>query len=99
MRLIDADALIAESSLLSGTPPTWDNPLGVGCVYGVAVDTIENAPTVDAQPVVHAKFTYYKNNGITDYFKCSDCGNVVNVYLDNFPEHKFCCNCGARMDG
>lgn len=63
------------------------------------VDVFAEIPQVDAQPVVRAKWTYYKNNGITDYFKCSSCDNVVKVSLDDFPKHKFCSNCGARMDG
>lgn len=79
-RLIDADALIAESSLISGTPPTWNNPLGVGCVYGVTVDTIENAPTVDAteEPDI-LKFYYCESED--DYF--------IGRRVDNFYYARF----------
>lgn len=38
-------------------------------------------------------------NGITDYYKCSCCGDTVKVSLDALPKYKFCSECGARMDG
>jgi rubrerythrin len=59
-----------------------------------AEDAIRSMPTVDAAPVVHARW-----DPITRIFKyskqwtCSVCGipSLTN-------RHKFCPGCGARMD-
>ena len=62
---------------------------------------IEDAPTEDVQPVVHAKwekpikpYPYYS-------WKCSECGCEEYRQTDRngqYLEMKYCPNCGAKMD-
>ena len=80
MRLIDADALrqTMESNLYWGLDSD-----------GAILDTIDEAPTIEAAPVVHGRWKQRgKNLG-----ECSECGEVVLV------RYRYCPNCGARMDG
>lgn len=92
MRLVDADALQRAfddahkdepdffcSNFLNdaGNPSTeWD------CVD----DILENAPTIDAQPVKHGKWVKYPS-----IYRCSNCGNPKGM-----PK-PYCELCGARM--
>ena len=58
----------------------------------VPVEAIENAPTIEAEPVRHGKWIY----GVTMYhewMKCSAC----NVSQDLTGCFSFCPNCGAMM--
>jgi len=73
-------------------------------------DFINEQPTVDAAPVVHGEWIKHKPNpevmrlfhqdGIAEamgensiYWTCSECGNWGT------PAHKYCPECGAKMDG
>lgn len=103
MRLIDADALYEEIHDLMYTKESpsviltesgqeiFNSGVGSACCL------VAQASTIDAVPVVHAKWTggkYY--NGTYGYEKtCTNCKKeyvVVYGYL-------FCPYCGARMDG
>ena len=58
-------------------------------------DMIENAPAVDAAPVVHARWDEirdYTQAGLIS-FECSECGRLCDTL------YKYCPRCGARMDG
>lgn len=57
-------------------------------------DLIENAPAVDAAPVVHGLWIYFNcvGNGM---YQCSECFHWVDARVDR----NFCPNCGAKMDG
>ncbi len=81
MRLIDADNLNARLSS-NGTP------------YYTVPD-IENAPTVNAVPVVHGRWIEGKYDSETgDYMeKCSHCGVFSREYWKSY-----CSECGAKMD-
>lgn len=65
--------------------------------YDMIAEKIDNVPAADVAPVVHGE---WKSNGLGGYayvFVCSQCG-----YVDGYPfndRHKFCPNCGAKMDG
>lgn len=54
---------------------------------------IEAVPAADVALVVHGRWV---NRYITgeDPYKCSCCGDSVNVY-----GYHYCPNCGAKMDG
>ena len=82
MRLINADKLNARLSR-NGTP------------YYTVPD-IENAPPVDAVPVVHTQWAHIGG----DEWCCPTCGFVISTEgsWDN-PTKKYCENCGAKMDG
>ena len=93
MRLIDADAL---RKLLADNffQKTWD-----GCQseeYYIAADTIRDAATIDAVPVVHGRWEEADDG---DGAVCSVCGeDFCNVYLE-VERFNYCPNCGAKMDG
>lgn len=57
------------------------------------VDMIQDAPSVDAEPVQHGHWDD-SFDGITPY--CSVCGMSHNC-INRTPD--YCPHCGARMDG
>lgn len=67
---------------------------------GGARKIMEEAPAVDAVPVVHARWIY-ESEGIGDYSHCSECGCRVGGgrISDLSVMYKYCPNCGAKMDG
>ena len=99
MRLIDADALdylcfkIIEDDYNQGAAPTsWAQ------AYSAFQDDIDNAPTIEAEPVRRGRWlTEYGDHiyaGLRPMFICcSECGMVTAV------EWHYCPNCGAKMDG
>lgn len=58
-------------------------------------------PTIDAAPVVHARWTAECVRGDMAFrFRCSSCmGDVWYGYLVRSCDYNYCPNCGARMDG
>ena len=89
MRLIDADALrqTMESNLYWGLDSD-----------GAILDTIDDAPTVDAAPVVHGRWLTseeYANQGNNGWVYCSECEQPMR----DFYGWGYCPNCGAKMDG
>ena len=86
MRLIDADAFLERMSRTDR-------------FFGVVFD-INDAPTVDAVPVVHGRWLTWEEQfpGRTPRKKsmlgefCSTCHN----HADNMSD--YCPNCGAKMD-
>lgn len=88
MRLIDADALLQRA-----IPHGWSTPKWVSDI------AIEDAPTIDAAPVVHGKWEWNTNNG---FYYCSNC-KTVSPREDQDGEYcdcpNYCPNCGAKMDG
>ena len=71
----------------------------------IAQQIVEEAPAVDAAPVVHGYWFLTE----PEYLNCSVCGNsyytgieTLSMALDHLEfagGHKFCPNCGAKMDG
>ena len=59
------------------------------CGTGDAIDIIEDAPTVDAVPVVHGEWIHHDDGVVT----CSECGNAES------SDSYYCRYCGAKMDG
>ena len=57
---------------------------------------IDNAPAVDAVPVVHGRWEW--RGGVP---WCSNCGEMLNGYsYDNgVYTTPYCSECGAKMDG
>lgn len=81
MRLIDADDLDEKGIEFSDTN-----------VY-VPIEEIWNAPTIEAEPVVHGEWIKLDE---CDY-QCSECGFR---FTSADPISKFeYCRCGARMKG
>lgn len=89
MRLIDADSLETHE-IYEGE---W-----VRVVYA---DDIDNAPTIDAEPVRHGRWIERKSYpGVACY--CSECNykNYGRPYQNTYfiVPYNFCPNCGAKMD-
>ena len=86
-RLIDANALLEKA---------WDVDCRCGYVQVVDVGSIEDAPTIEAKPVVHGRWISKNPHGYEWIFVCSNCD-----YVDGYPfndRHNYCPNCGAKMD-
>lgn len=82
MRLIDANKL-----------PYYAVMGGNLVVYK---DDIENAPTIEAEPVRHGRWIKKQEKdtfaGYLYSYKCSECGRIEKCKEPY-------CNCGAKMDG
>lgn len=103
MRLTDADLLKEQmESVCMGIMAGTES-------YNAPLKTIDDAPTVDAKPVVRGKWiTMSDADGV--YWACSECGEDIprvahyNPQFDLFPRlegidrTRFCPHCGARMD-
>ncbi len=77
MRLIDADELFDDIETINFAD--YNN-------YSDVFDFIDNAPTIEADPVRHGEWF-----GTV----CSACGESTSFYYDC----TFCPSCGAKMDG
>lgn len=101
MRLVDADKLI-EKGYWHGERPDCGNPFAEGVD---AVDTIdiENAPTVDAVPVVHGQWV--TEDWTTYCSVCHESAAGYNMFICDGEKwvpmwnFNYCPNCGAKMDG
>ena len=63
---------------------------------------LDEAPTVDAKPVVHGEWLYGERNKAerTLVVECSQCGAVFNLPMLAFGfSYNYCPNCGSKMDG
>ena len=63
-------------------------------------DAIDNAPTIDAEPVRHGRWINKTERIYADLnyrFDCSACRHIF--YAAGIETFKFCPNCGAKMRG
>ena len=101
MRLIDADALVKELSD-KYIVPVDEATRGVAAFMGMQTrQVINNAPTVEAEPIKHGKDISYTVTNEYCEFKCSICGATLGeaAYgtMDG-AKFNYCPNCGARLD-
>lgn len=90
IRLIDANALLRVQNVCKVTE--YDET-GCGWSYlAVPVDAVKAAPTIDAVPVVHARWRQAKFTQAPLYI-CSVCDSQA------YTSHNYCPCCGAKMDG
>lgn len=115
MRLIDADALADElmerycndcdrrKGIKNGKYRIIYN-IGEApcraCAVGDMTDELEDAPTVDAEPVRHGRWqeeTYMDGT----YWECSVCGYEWDLIEGTPTENRmnYCPQCGVKMDG
>ena len=78
--------LISRSALLAKMKQT-------SRYFAVKFD-IEEAPAVDAVPVVHGRWLRILRGN----YECSVCG-CIPYYASNVRTLNYCPNCGAKMDG
>lgn len=91
MRLIDADGLSEDIYDNVSTPYEDAVAAKEDCLRA-----IEEAPTIDAVPVVHGRWTHLGG----DEWCCSACGFVITTEGSwDKPTKKYCEDCGAKMDG
>ena len=81
MRLIDADALIDT---------LYDHEFASYIDKGEVSTVINDEPTVEAQPVRHARLI-----NAHPYGECSCCGELI----DSRDRFRYCPHCGARLVG
>lgn len=100
MRLIDADALLPMMKYATIDSEIGVFPIKIG--FNTIAKVIDDAPTVDAEPVRHGKWVGAESQcGIG----CPFCGTPVDEfcasidYINLIYEPNYCPNCGARMDG
>lgn len=106
VRLIDANAL--DRNFYDSCTGECDccglhNIVEYG-VYGCGL--IHLAPTIDAVPVVHAKWeTHFFSDSVDTYgnsdfsMKCTACGFLWARKSDTEHFFRYCPSCGAKMDG
>lgn len=99
MRLIDADALL-QSYDVAWMVEYDETGCGVSR-KAIPVKSIEEAPTIEAEPVRHGRwFGWHGDKRCKDgeyrhfrYYECSECGRRSDIKTN------YCPNCGAKMDG
>ncbi len=109
MRLIDADALndsmYHEAFETDSELQKWDS--GCWIRYKMFENHLDNAPTIDAVPVVRGEWVVreYQSSlfGVDRDWACSECEEVIDLGDDELhPLHdaglNFCPNCGAKME-
>ena len=113
MRLIDADALGEKLKQLHGYEDYEANIYCAESCYGLgnwvlenpedygveaAEKALEEAPTIDAVPVVHGQWEFPifddADSAYDPRAKCSVCGSIECA----LARWKYCPACGARMD-
>lgn len=106
MRLIDADVLEKKLIGYEISYPRTGSDCDYNDVMESIVEAVDDSETVDAVPVVHAKWIQDSEGEIC----CSNCGNyTMDMHDEGFKlpnggwgyalqYPKYCSNCGARMD-
>ena len=77
-----------------GAPPeSWADGYdkAIDLAYGMA----ENAPAIDAAPVVHGRWIFNQEQWTWD---CTNCKGWVGSGV-RISRYEYCPNCGAKMDG
>ena len=99
MRLVDAEVVERNICLSCPNEHTCSESkqrgvTPIACIYMIAID---DAPTIEAEPVRHGRW-------VNDIF-CSECSRFpvdVSCHISNQDLTKYfsrCPHCGARMDG
>ena len=90
VRLIDANALVKTiKSIYCKDCNNYNGVICRACNWMDAMEYIDEAPTIDAQPVKRGK---WKRNASGE-LGCSNCG-----YVPKWDDDKFCAGCGAKME-
>ena len=89
--------MISRKALLE---KAWEADTQCGYVQVVDVGDIEDAPVVDAAPVVHGRWGEYESFPLTPSMNGCPC-SVCKTHFSpsSIILMKYCPNCGAKMDG
>lgn len=74
-------------------PSAFINP-AYAMGWNSAVKLIQNAPVEDVTPVKRGTWVPAKNDFLGD--ECFECSNCSYLQIGN--NHKYCSNCGAKMN-
>ena len=111
MRLIDADApketlrRIRTELVKHPTFLRSDIEEGIDKGIGAAMQAIDDAPTIDAMPVVHGRWIKMTGMMPSEYhghYECSECQWHMKGLRNSWTREEellYCPNCGAKMDG
>lgn len=103
IRLIDATALKNEIHELTDSYIEQNAEYPSYVVCNDIVSIVENAPSIAAVSLKHGRWIFGEFDGMGNSVKCSVCGfytKTVNPKLwIEYPAHKFCGACGAKMEG
>lgn len=89
MRLIDADRaleIVRDQGIAHPNAYHLTN-------YATLI--LQEAPTIEAEPVKHGRWEPQTNNGVYE-LGCTECGYFPGIKFWTSP---YCPNCGAKMDG
>ena len=104
MRPIDADALLQEferrqeQQISNYCDCFLNDARELSTEWNCVEDIVENAPTIEAEPVSHGR---WEDGAFENSKRCSVCKNYASkVYCHSEPifDYKRCPNCGAKMD-
>ena len=97
MRLIDADAFIAELTIDPIECPGCPEPEFLDEFLAL----VASAPTADAVPVVHGTWKTVEDWDGDEHYECSVCGEEWFLEAGDPKSNNmnYCPHCGARMDG
>lgn len=106
MTLIDRDKLLMRLAdyQLQESPNWGANGQGNADAYEAitaCIEAVENAETIDAEPVRHGQWIGIEYDGeadgnpVYDVWECSECGHEHNGDFDTLTD--YCPNCGADM--
>lgn len=94
MRTIDADWVLGHLKPYESSDEEWR--VTGGTALRLIYNAVNNAPTVDAVPVVHTRWAHLGG----DEWCCPVCGFVITTEGSwDKPTKKYCEDCGAKMDG
>lgn len=90
MRLIDADALLKNLSWLEA----YDF-----IVFGSVKETIDEMPTVNAEPVKRGRWIKVEDDYNNHLYECSYCHTWTSLPTEevNDGNIRYCWSCGAKM--
>ena len=88
MRLIDADKIgLTDFEIISCNGD-------YKAALQILINKINEAPTIDAVPVVHGEWILITSPSILyKHYRCSECGEMV------YNKRLYCSNCGDKMIG
>ena len=95
-------ALIEQEPLLRRLRARYSRVEGGGTIYTpsmmLAIRIVEQAPTIDAAPVVHGR--WIDSDEFKGFKMCSACRDChIGEAWELGKDGRYCPGCGARMDG
>ena len=102
MRLIDADSLMERMGEQAGCRDcnSYYEIRCRACTWEAAMNLADEAPAIEAVPVVHGHWIENEDCYGDSYYTCSacDCDWVVAYGTPEQNHMQYCPSCGAKMD-